>query len=143
LLNVLDPEFLPYTRINGSTYPEVDPQLKARTPAVGSPDYVDGVLGLIDDAVPDEFDGLPVRFHQTFMGPVTPEMAGTDDPVVVAMLNLDMWGALTSPPMHDPRNMNVVYQRFQRAIMAYDAACDCVQSPLLASYLKDILVGDP
>ncbi len=93
--------------------------------------------------MPDDFDGLPVRFHQTFMGLVTPEMAGTDDPVVVAMLNLAMWGAPTSPPMHDPRNTNIVYQRFQRAIMAYDAACDCVQSPLLASYLKDILVGNP
>ncbi len=39
LLNVLDPEFLPYTRINGSTFPDVDSQFKARTPAVGSPEY--------------------------------------------------------------------------------------------------------
>jgi hypothetical protein len=143
LLNVLDPEYLPYTRINGSTFPEVDDQLKARTPRVDSPEYVDGVVRLIDDTVPDEFDGLPVRFHETFYSLVTPAMAGTDDPQVVAMLNLDMWGAPTSRPMYDPRNHNVVYQRFQRAIMSYDAACDCVQAPLLASYLKDILVGNP
>ena len=143
LLNVLDPEFLPYTRINGSNFPEVDEQLKVRTPPVGAPEYVDGILSLIDATVPDEFDGLPVRFHETFMTLVTPEMVGTDDPKVVAMLNMDMWGAPTSLPMYDPRNHNVVYQRFQRAIMSYDAACDCIQAPLLASYLKDILVGNP
>ena len=143
LLNLLDPEYLPYSHINGSIFPEVDAQLKDRTPKVGDPDYVSGILSLVDQTVPDSFDGLPVRFHQTFMSAVTPEMAGTTDPDVLGMLNLQMWGAPISLPMHDPNNPNVVYQRFQRAIMSYDAACDCVQLPLLASYLRDIMIGAP
>ena len=143
LLNLLDPEYLPYSHINGSTFPDVDAQLKARTPKVDDPDYVSGILSLVDETVPDTFDGLPVRFHQTFMSVVTPELAATTDPDVVGMLNLQMWGAPTSLPMHDPNNPNVVYQRFQRSIMSYDAACDCVQSPLLASYLRDIMTGAP
>jgi hypothetical protein len=143
LLNLLDPEYLPYSRVNGSTFPDIDAQLKARTPKADDPDYVTGILSLIDETVPDSFEGLPVAFHQTFMSAVTPEMAGTTDPAVLGMLNLQMWGVPTSLPMRDPSNPNAVYQRFQRAIMSYDAACDCVQSPLLASYLRDIIIGSP
>jgi len=36
-LNILDPGLMPYTQINGSTYPGPDPTLVAATPPVGDP----------------------------------------------------------------------------------------------------------
>jgi hypothetical protein len=39
LLNLLDPEIFPYTRVNGSIFPPVDDGLKAATPKVGDPNY--------------------------------------------------------------------------------------------------------
>jgi hypothetical protein len=142
LLNVLDPDLMPYSHINGSTFPEVDPQLKARTPRVGDADYVSGILSLVDEVVPDTFADMPVNFHLTFNSLITPDMAGTNDPNVVGMLSLSMWGAPTSLPVQDPTNADLVYQRFQRQIMVYDARCDCVTTPLLATYLKDIILDD-
>src|SRR5687768_6746934 len=37
LMNVLDDGLLPYTAINGSTFPASDPEVMRRQPAVGSP----------------------------------------------------------------------------------------------------------
>jgi hypothetical protein len=143
LLNLLDPEYLPYTHINGATLPAIDATLKSRTPPVTSPTYVPDLLELITTTVPDEFAGMPVRFQTTFFSLVTPAMAGTSDPSAVAMENVTMWGAPTSAAQLEPSNASIVYQRFQRQLMAYDAACNCTQSPLLAIYLKDMIVGNP
>ena len=41
LINLLDPEIFPYTRVNGSVFPSPDDQLKQQTPAVGSPNYAE------------------------------------------------------------------------------------------------------
>jgi hypothetical protein len=136
LLNVLDPEFLPYTQINGMTYPPVDQRMKQITPEVNSDTYVPDLLRFIDDEVVDPF-------RTTYFSLVTPAMAGSSDPSVVAMQNVDLWGAPTSPLTADPIHPSLSHQRFQRQIMTYDPTCDCVVSPVLARYLKDIIMGNP
>ena len=66
-----------------------------------------------------------------------PEGGGSDG--LLLGFNLEIWGLPTSKPTADPTNANFVYQRFQRGIMHYDAACACTQGLLLADYLKSIL----
>jgi hypothetical protein len=53
---------------------------------------------------PDDWEGLRVNFGQTFFGLITSEMAGTDDPALLGLINLEAWGAPISRPTRDPNN---------------------------------------
>jgi hypothetical protein len=140
-MNLLDQGLLPYTRISGSTFPASDSSLVLSTPSVGDPNYSGDMLAFIQANAVDDFDGQPVNFGSTFFHTITPDIAGTDDPTILGLLDLEIWGAPTSRPAYDPANHNFIYQRFQRGIMHYDANCGCTQGLLLADYLKDLLTG--
>jgi hypothetical protein len=84
---------------------------------------------------PDSFDGQSVAFGKTFFGMITAAIAGADNP----LFNLEVWGAPISRPRRDPGNANFIYQRFQRAVMHFDATTGRTQGLLLADYLKAIL----
>jgi hypothetical protein len=125
LLNLLDPDIFPYTRLNGTIFPGPDDTLKAQTPAVGTPEYA-AIFDFIRANTPDSFEGEPVNFQQTFFG------RGA----------LDTWGTVISQPQRDPSNADFVYQRFQRGIMHYRKGVG-TESILLADYLKAILRNGP
>jgi hypothetical protein len=141
LINLLDPEIFPYTRVNGSTFPAVDDSLKAATPKVGDPTYATTILDFVRANAPDVFGNLPVNFGRAFFGTVSPQMAGTSDPNILGLLDLEVWGAPISRPMADPSNPSFIYQRFQRGILHYDASTGVTHGILLADYLKSILTG--
>lgn len=139
LMNLLDPGtpevpgLLPVTSANFSSFPAFDPALAAQAPPVGSPTYADDVVAFVQQHVPDTFQGLPVRFYQTFA-------ATFSNPLV----SLEIWGLPTSQPAIDPTNHHFVYQRFQRGIMQYDAGCNCTGGILLADTFKSVLLaGSP
>ena len=143
-LNLLDPGLMPYTRINGSTFPGPDPALVADAPPVSDPNYDTDIIAFVDANAPDVWNGVPVNFGTTFHTTVTFEDAfpdGGGSPSLVPLLNLQIWGAPTSQPAFEPTNRNFIYQRFQRGIMQYDAGCNCTQGLLLADYFKSILTG--
>jgi hypothetical protein len=123
LINLLDPEIFPYTRVNGSVFPSPDDQLKAQTPAVGSPEYAN-ILQFIQSVTPDQFNAQPVNFWQTFQ----------------ARGGLEVLGAPISRPQPDPTNGNFIYMRFQRVILHYRAGIG-TEPLLLADYLKQIMLG--
>jgi len=143
-LNLLD-ELLPYTRINGSTFPAPEADLLAQAPAVGDPDYGARAITFVRAHAPNEFGGHSVGFLATFLSTVRYEDAfpgGEGDPGLMPLLNLELWGLPTSRPHADPGNPGFVYQRFQRCVMHYDAGCGCTQGLLLADYLKAVITGD-
>ena len=143
-LNLLDPGLMPYTHINGSTFPAPDPAIVSQTPTVTDPDYATKIVQFAQDNAPDVVDGNNVNFFQTFSSTVTYDEAfpNADGPQsLVPLFNLQIWGAPTSKPAVDPNNHNFIYLRFQRGIMHYDKSCDCTQGLLLADYLKSILTG--
>jgi hypothetical protein len=123
LINLLDPEIFPYTRVNGSVFPSPDDQLKAQTPAVGSPEYAN-IIPFIQMNTPDQFSGQPVNFWQTFQ----------------ARGGLEVLGAPISHPQPDPSNANFIYMRFQRVILHYRQGIG-TEPLLLADYLKQIMLG--
>jgi hypothetical protein len=123
LINLLDPEIFPYTRVNGSVFPSPDDQLKAQTPAVGTPDYAN-IIPFIQSNTPDQFSGQPVNFWQTFQ----------------ARGGLEVLGAPISKPQPDPTNANFIYMRFQRVILHYRQGIG-TEPLLLADYLKQIMLG--
>ena len=142
IANVLDDGLLPYTTINGSAFPAADPEVIGRQPKVGEPNYHARALQFVKENAPDAWQGQKVNFFQTFVGAVRaeeafPEGGGSDG--LLLGFNLEIWGLPTSKPTADPTNAGFVYQRFQRGIMHYDAACRCTQGLLLADYLKSIL----
>jgi hypothetical protein len=87
---------------------------------------------------PDTFEGQPVGFTRTFFESISPQQAGTDNPGILGLFDLEVWGAPISPPRRDPTNAGFVYQRFQRGIMHF-AAGQGTRGVLLADYLKAIL----
>jgi hypothetical protein len=127
-MNLLDPDIFPYSRVNGSSLPGPEADLKAETPAVGSPGYGSEIVDFVRESAPDSFDGLAVGFGRTFFGV-------TADPLI----NLEVWGAPISRPRRDPTNSNFVYQRFQRGVMHFDASTGRTQALLLADYMKAIM----
>ena len=143
-MNILDPGLMPYTRINGSTFPAPDPTIGAISPSPSAPGYDTAVLDFVRSYSPNQFEGMNVNFYQTFFNTVTLQDAfpqGGGEAWLQPLLNLEMWGVPTSRPMRDPNNGNFVYLRFQRGIMHYDATNGYTQGLLLADYLKAIITG--
>jgi polysaccharide biosynthesis protein PslG len=140
-LNLLDQGLLPYTRINGSTFPAPDPGLISSAPTPTDPEYATKIIQFIHEQAPDTFEGEPVNFSQTFDTTVTEQDAPDAGPGLLPLFDLDIWGAPTSKPQRDPSNNNFIYQRFQRSIMHYDKTCGCTQGLLLADYLKAVITG--
>jgi polysaccharide biosynthesis protein PslG len=141
LLNLLDDGLLPYTTINGSTFPAPDPLVIASTPRTTDPNYAEAIAAFVQQLAPDEWDGLPVSFYQAFRSTISADTAGVAGPGMQLLLNLEVWGAPTSHPMRDPTNHQFVYQRFQRGIAHYDQACGCTNGILLADALKSVITG--
>src|SRR5579859_2407227 len=143
-LNLLDPGLMPYTHINGSSFPAPDPTIVSQTPTVNDPDYATKIIQFTRDNAPDVLDGNNVNFFQTFSRTVSYDAAfpnGDGPQSLVPLFDLQIWGAPTSKPEVDPNNHNFIYLRFQRGIMHFDKNCNCTQGLLLADYLKSILTG--
>lgn len=141
-MNLLDDGLMPYTRINGSAFPEIDQELVKKAPVVGEPNYHARALQFVKDQAPDVWQGKRVNFFQTFMSTVKFEEAfpdGRGDRGLMPGFNLEMWGLPTSPPTPDPTNGGFIYQRFQRGIMHYDASNGTTQGLLLGEYLKAVM----
>jgi hypothetical protein len=140
-LNLLDDGLLPYTHMNGSTFPATEVTLTSTAPKPSDANYASAIVAFVRANALDTFDGQPVNFQSTFFHTITPEVAGTSDQNILGLLALEIWGVPTSKPAYDPTNHNFIYQRFQRGIMHYDRTCSCTQGLLLADYLKALLTG--
>ena len=144
LLNVLDPEFMPYSQINGAVFPAFDAEFLRGSPQPEQEGYAALALEFVRQNAPDTWEGLPVAFGSTFFNAVHAEEAFPDGNVDEGLLqgfNMEIWGLPTSKPARDPADTNVVYLRFQRGIMRYDATREVTEGLLLVDYLKQILTG--
>ncbi|MCC7372690.1 MAG: beta-galactosidase [Chloroflexi bacterium] len=143
-LNLLEDGLMPYTTINGSTFPAPDPELIKAAPSPNDPQYVARIIEFVKDNAPDTWEGMPVNFAKTFSTTVSYDDAfprGEGPASLLPLFNLQIWGAPTSKPTRDPKNNNFVYLRFQRGIMHYDDGCKCTQGLLLGDYLKAVITG--
>lgn len=144
LLNLLEEDLLPPTRLGGATVPPPDSAMVADAPRPDQPDYAARVAAFVARYVPERWGGLPVRFHTTYLATVPLAdaiVAPGEDGVVRTLLGLEVWGLPTSPPARDPADPGVVYQRFQRGVMRYDQRCDCTVPLALGTTLKALLLG--
>ncbi len=143
LLNLLSNDLLPYTRINGSTFPAADPQLLAAAPFPSDPDYTSKAIDFVKANAPDNWQGMNTNFFSTFMNTVTAQDAFPNggNTALLPLINLEIWGLPTSSPAYDPNNSNFVYLRFQRGIMHFDKTTGLTQGILLGDYLKSIITG--
>ena len=143
-LNVLDPNVMPMTRANGSTFPPPDPTLAAQAPPVTSPTYAQDVAAFIQRVSPNTWNGMPVGFYTLFSTTVPVEIAfpgQVPDPNLVTLLNLEIWGVPTSNPAADPANGGFVYQRWQRGIMHFRAEVPVTEGILVGEYFKAVITG--
>jgi hypothetical protein len=144
LSNILDPDILPITRIDGLNLPPADPDVLGAAPTSDSDDYASQALAFISVYVPDTWNGLSVNFQTTFLSTVTcADAFGSDpcDPSQLPVLDLQLWGLPTSLPTSDPLNPDFVYQRFQRGMMHFSRTTGMTQGLLLGDWLKRIMIG--
>lgn len=144
LINLLSDDLLPYTRINGSTFPAADPSLLAAAPSPADPDFATKAMDFARLFAPDSWEGMKTNFYSTMVNTVSYEEAfpnGGADPSLMPLINLEIWGLPTSKPTYDPKNGNFVYLRFQRGIMHFDKSSGLTQGILLGDYLKSVLTG--
>jgi hypothetical protein len=143
-LNLLDPEFMPYTQINNATFPAWDASLTHTLPNPNAKNYQAAIFRYIQATTPNQWNGIPVDFEQTFTNTVTvSDVFPTGKPKLSLLpgINLELWGVPTSLPAVDPNNHNFIYQRFQRGIMHHDETTGITQGLLLADYFKSIITG--
>jgi N-acetylmuramoyl-L-alanine amidase/LysM repeat protein len=143
-MNLLDDGMMPYTSINFSSFPAPERTMADAAPRPDENAYFDKLLTFVNEKSPDVWSDLPVGFHRTFSNTVLYEEAYPDRSVekgIMPAINLEIWGAPTSAPAHDPTNRNFVYLRFQRGIMHYDKTTGSTQGLLLGDYLKSIITG--
>jgi hypothetical protein len=123
---------LPLSRLNGSELPGPDPALASRRPRPDQPGFEQRADALLREEVPEIFEGRPVGFLRTFLA------AAGSDPAPAA---LSIYGWPSSRPAADPANGDLVYQRFERAILQYSAATGQSQALLLGDYAKSAITG--
>src|SRR3954471_12966385 len=143
-LNVLDPNLMPITRANQSQFPKPDAQIAQQAPQPSSPTYAKDVVQFIQKVSPNTFNGQPVKYFDTFNSAVPADLAfggGPQNPDLLTLFNLEIWGLPTSAPAPDPGNGVFIYQRYQRGIMHFDASCGCTQGILVGEYLKKVITG--
>ena len=108
LINLLDPDIFPYTRVNSSVFPGPDDDLKRRTPAVGTPEYAN-ILTFIQQNTPDTLPGgQPVNYWQTFqtLGGLEVLGAPISQPAAPAISKEDR-GNREPPAKFQPRSVRV------------------------------------
>src|SRR5579884_2408061 len=143
-LNLLDPQYLPYTKFNGATVPAQDNDLLKTAPAPGSPNYGQAILDYVSANAPDVVNNIKVNYLTAFKNSVTMDQAypnGGGNAGLLAGIWLEMWGVPTSKPAADPANGQFIFQRWQRGIMHYDATTGTTQALLLGDYFKGLLSG--
>jgi hypothetical protein len=61
MLNLLDDDIMPYTKINGSVFPGIDKTLLKNAPGVGQKDYHARALQYVRESAPDVWQGVRVN----------------------------------------------------------------------------------
>jgi hypothetical protein len=132
-----DELLFPFDSINGSVFPKYDITLVEQSPLAGSENYDLNIIAFLRQWVPDEYNGQPVKFLDTYQNSVRDE---TGDMRLLA--NLPVWGIATSHPQPDPNNPRVVYQRFERGMMVYEAGCRCTRILPVGDLFKSVMTGE-
>ena len=127
LINLLDPDIFPYTRVNGSVFPTPDDQLKQRTPAVGSPDYAN-ILPFIQTNTPDHVQRPAGELLADVHGPRRPGDPGRAD--------------LAAAGRPDQHQLHLHALPAGHPALPPDVGGGTITEPLLlADYLKQIMLG--
>jgi hypothetical protein len=144
-VNFIDSGAIPDRGPNGQALPSVDPLLITAAPAPGTPDYARRVQSFIRTNAPDRWDDRPVGFYQAFLDTIRFEDAypgAVGDRGLLPGMALEVWGVPVSRPLRDAQNPNVVYLRWERGVMTWDAATGTVSAVPLGEVFRAVLTGE-
>lgn len=135
---------IPFRNVGGRIIPEVDQGLVASAPVPGAPDYAVRVLEFIRANAPDQWEGLPVGFHQKFLETVRAEDALTNggEPGLLPGFSHEVWGVPVSRPVRDAQDPDVILLRWERGVMAFSRQSASVSTIPLGEAFKAVLTGE-
>jgi hypothetical protein len=134
---------IPFRNVGGRIMPEVDQALLATAPRPGTAEYGDQVKAFIRANAPDQWEGLPVGFHQAFLSTVPAENAlpHDGDRALLPLFSLEVWGVPVSRPMRDAQNPDDVLLRWERGVMVWSRQSGIVTAVPLGEAFKAVLTG--
>ncbi|MCC6177051.1 MAG: hypothetical protein IT305_17215 [Chloroflexi bacterium] len=135
---------IPGLQIGGRTLPDVDPSVTGAAPSPDLPGYATQVQAFVAARVPNQWEGMAVGFLARYQGTVTFEDAfpgGAGDRGLLPGMALEVWGLPVSQPVRDPGTPDIVYLRWQRGIMTYDARTGVVETLPLGQVFKAVVTG--
>lgn len=144
-IGLLETSAIPALSIGGQRLPSVDQALLAASPIPGTPNYAARSQEFIRANVPDEWQGVPVGFHRAFLATVTFQEsfpAGSGDAGLLPGFAQEVWGLPISRPTPDPSNPSLIYLRWERGVMEYDARTGRVSAGALGDAFKAVLTGE-
>jgi hypothetical protein len=135
---------IPFRDVGGRIVPEVDQELIASAPIPGTPDYAARVQAFIQANAPDQWENMPVGFHQEFLATVQYEDAlpNGGEKVLLSGFSHEVWGVPVSRPIRDAQNRDVVLLRWERGVMAWNSQRGAVTALPLGETFKQVLTGE-
>ena len=144
-VNLIDSGEIPARGPSGEALPLADPTLIAAAPVPGTPDYGTKAQDFVRANAPDQWDGRSVSFYQAFLNTVHYDEAfpgGTGDRGLLPGMALEVWGVPVSRPTHDSQNADIVYLRWERGVMVWNATTNTVEAVPLGDVFRAVLTGD-
>jgi len=144
-VNLIDDGAIPARGPAGQALPLTDPSLIQAAPVPGSPDYAARAQAFVKDNAPDQWDGKPVGFYKAFLDTVHFDEAfpgGQGDRNLLPGMALEVWGVPVSRPTRDSQNADVIYLRWERGVMVWNAASGTVEAVPLGEVFKAVLTGN-
>ncbi|GEM_PF-2948294 len=135
--NLLDISLLRANHAFGQSFPPFDSAVAWAAPSWRTGDYAGAVQEHLNAVVPNTWEDMPVRFLERYLA--SGALADEADPVLAG---LELWGFPTSQPARDLNNPNVVYQRFQRGVMQFDATTGATTAVPVGDLFKAVLTGE-
>lgn len=137
-LDILQSPYLDYRHFGSLTIPQVDDDLVAAAPTVGSTGYAEAVRAFIRAHVPDSWQGRDIGFLRQFLAAAPTEIPSH----LRELAALATWGFPRSRPMPDPASANSIYQRFERGVLHYKATTGTTDVLPLGDHLKSLITGE-
>lgn len=144
-VNLLELGAVPNRGPDGQALPAVDPTLLSAAPAAGAAEYMTRVESFVRLNAPNQWEGRPVGFSQAFLDTVRMQDAfpsGDGNPALLPGMALEIWGFPVSRVQRDAQNQNLVYLRWERGVMAWNAGTGKVEPVPLGTLFKAVLTGE-
>ena len=133
---------LPYTTMNGSTFPAPDPALTKATPSPNDAEYTAKIIQFVKENAPDSWEGMPGQLRQDVLDHRLQTPSRTAARPACCRCSTCRSGVRRPRSRRATEEQRLRLPPLPAGIMHYDDGCKCTQGLLLGDYLKALITGE-